>query len=116
MPESVQRIRKSVLSYSFILFIYFFIFGWAGSSLAVASRGDSLVAVYSFLIAVASLVEKLLEHGPSGARASAAVAPGLESTGSVVVVCGPSCSLARGILPDQGLNLCLLCCKQILYS
>ena len=35
-------------------------------------------------------------------------AHGLRSTGSVVVVHGLTCSAARGNLPDQGLNLCLL--------
>ena len=33
---------------------------------------------------------------------------GLQSAGSVVVVHGLTCSAARGNLPDQGLNLCLL--------
>ena len=40
---------------------------------------------------------------------SAVVAPGLSSTGSTVVVHGLSCSTVRGIFPDQGSNLCLLC-------
>ena len=35
-------------------------------------------------------------------------APGLEGTGPVVVAHGPSCSVACGILPHQGLNPCLL--------
>ena len=34
--------------------------------------------------------------------------PGLVSTGSIVVIHGPSCSTACAIFPDQGLNLCLL--------
>ena len=34
--------------------------------------------------------------------------PGLESTGSVLVIHGPSRSTACGIVPDQGSNLCLL--------
>jgi len=65
----------------------------------VASRGNSLVVVCGLLIATASLVELGLE----GARASAAVAPS-----SVIVTRGFSCSMACGILPDQGSNLCLL--------
>ena len=40
-----------------------------------------------------------------------AVAPGLQSTGSVVVGYWLSCSTARGIFPDQGSNPCLLHCK-----
>ena len=41
-------------------------------------------------------------------RASVIAAPGLQSTGSVVVVHGLSCSVACGIVPDQGANPCLL--------
>ena len=33
---------------------------------------------------------------------------GSRRAGSVIVAHGPSCSTARGILPDQGLNLCPL--------
>ena len=40
---------------------------------------------------------------------SVVVVPGLESTGSVVVVLRPCCSAACGIFLDQGSNLCLLC-------
>ena len=36
------------------------------------------------------------------------VAPGLQSADSVVVVHGLSCSTARGIFPDHGLDPCLL--------
>ena len=43
-----------------------------------------------------------------GTRASVVVAWGLESTGSVVVVHGLSCSTACGIFLDQGSNLCPL--------
>ena len=54
--------------------------------------GYSLVAVHGLLMVVASLVA---EHG-------------LWSTGSVVTAIGLSCSLACGISPNQGWNLCLL--------
>ena len=43
-----------------------------------------------------------------GARASGVVAHGLWSTGSVFVAHGLSCSVAHGIFPDQGSNLCPL--------
>ena len=43
-----------------------------------------------------------------GMRASVVVARGLQSTGSVVVVHGLSCSAAGGIFPDQGSNPCPL--------
>ena len=54
--------------------------------------GFSLVVVCGLLIAVASPV----------------VEQGLKGTGSIVVVHGFSCSTACGILPDRGLNPCLL--------
>ena len=56
------------------------------------------------LIAAAYLV---LEQGLSGAWASVAVAPRLQSTGSVLLAHRFSCSLAREIFQDQGSNLCL---------
>ena len=61
------------------------------------------------LIVVASLVA---ERRLSGTRASVGAArgvsrytPGLQSTGSIIVVQGLSCSEACGIFPDQELNL-----------
>ena len=48
-----------------------------------------------------------VERGLQGVWASAAVARGLESTGSAVVAQELSCSTVYGIFPDQGLNLCL---------
>ena len=56
------------------------------------------------LLAVAS---PAAEQGLQGASAATAAAPGLLSTGSVVVARGLSCSEARGIFSDQGLNLCI---------
>ena len=41
-------------------------------------------------------------------QGSRSVAHSFQSTGSTVGVHGLSCSAARGIFPDQGLNLCLL--------
>ena len=69
-----------------------------GFSVVAESRGSSLVAVHRLLIAVASLVA---EHGLWGARASAVSGPGLQSTGSIVVVHRLSCSTARGTFPGQ---------------
>ena len=53
--------------------------------------GFSLAVVHGLLIAAASVAEQ-----------------GLKRTGSIVVAHGFSCSATCGILPDQGLNLCLL--------
>ena len=57
------------------------------------------------LVVVAALVA---EHGLQSVRASVIAAPGLQSTGSIIVVRGLSCSMAYGIFLDQGLNPCLL--------
>ena len=62
-----------------------------GFSLAT-NRAYSPLVVHRLLFEVASLVA---EHG-------------LQSTGSIVVVDGLSCSVARGIFPDQTSNLCAL--------
>ena len=87
------------LFFFFNKFIYLFIFGCVGSSflckgfpLAAASRGHSS----SWCVGL-SLSWPLLLQSTSSRR-----------TGSVVVAHGPSCSAARGIVPDQGSNLCPL--------
>ena len=67
-------------------------------------QGLFFVAVHKSLIMVASLGE----HGLCGDRALATVAPGLQGTGPIVVAHGLSCSVACGILQDQGSNPCLL--------
>ena len=74
-------------------------------------RGLLFVAVHRLLIAVASRCGAWA----LGARASVVVARRLSSCGSqalecssVVVAHGLSCSMACGIFPDQGSNLCPL--------
>ena len=57
------------------------------------------------LVASASLVA---EHGLQGTRALAVAVPGLQSTGSIVVAHGLTCSTPGGIFPEQGSNSCLL--------
>ena len=84
----------------FLLFIYLFIHSWLcwvfasvrGPSPVAASGGHS-----SSRCAGLSLSWPLLLRSTSSRRA-----------GSVVVAHGPSCSAARGILPDQGSNPCPL--------
>ena len=63
------------------------------------SGGSSLVAVLRHLTAAPSLVA---ETGLSGSEASIAVAPGLWSTGAVVMVHGLSFSSACVNLPGPG--------------
>ena len=83
-----------------------------GFSLAVASRGYSLVAMCELLTVVAS---PIAEQGSRAGRLpylqhmdSAVAAPGLQSTGSTVVAHGLSCSTACGIFQNQRSNLCFL--------
>ena len=77
----------------------------AGVSLVGASRGYSLVVVPGLLTAVASLDER---HSLYIAWASVVGVPGLQSTDSVVVVHGLSCSTACGIFPAHRWNPHLL--------
>ena len=92
-------------------FIYLFIWGCAGSSLlcglfsCCSERGllSSCGARTSDCSGFSCCRALAVGHeGFSSFR------PQALSTGSVVVVLGLSCSPARGIFPDQGLNLCLL--------
>ena len=83
---------------------------WAFSS--CGKRGLLFVVVRRLLIAVASLVveHRLQVHGLQQLWhvRSVVVARGLQSTGSVVVTHGLSCSTACGIFPDQDSNPCPL--------
>ena len=89
-----------VLFFFFLKYLFLFIYLWLcwvfvsvrGLSLVVACGGHS-----SSRCADLSLSRPLLLRS-TGSRRS----------GSVVVAHGPSCSAARGIFPDQGLNLCPL--------
>ena len=92
--------RRTFYFILFYLFIYLFIYFWLcwvfisvrGLSLVAASRGHS-----SSRCAGLSLSRPLLLQSTGSRR-----------TGSVVVAHGPSCSVACGILPDQGSNPCPL--------
>ena len=88
------------LLYGVFFFKYLFIYLWLcwvfvsvrGLSLVVASGGHS-----------SSRREGLSLSWPLLLRST-----GSRHTGSVIVAHGPSCSAARGILPDQGSNPCPL--------
>ena len=83
---------------------FFLSFCCAGFSLAVGSGAYSLAVVHGLLTVVVPLVaESASRH-----VGSVAVAPGLWSSGSVLVASGLSCPAARGIFPDEGLNLRIL--------
>ena len=86
--------------FNFYLFIYLFIYLWL-CWMFVSVRGLSLVAASgghsSSRYAGLSLWRPLLLQSTGFRRA-----------GSATVAHGPSCSAARGIFPDQGLNPCPL--------
>ena len=102
--------RKFLMRVLLFFKLYLFIFGCGGS--LVLYRLFSRCGEQGLLFAMALLFQS------TGSRArglqqlqhmgSVVVAPGLQSTGSTVVVHGFSCSTACGIFPDQGLKLCLL--------
>ena len=80
-----------------IIYLFFSVLGLrcrSGFSLVVESGGYSVVVACGPLIVVASLV---VEHGIQVIWASAVVTPRLQSTGSIVVAHGHSCSIACGI-------------------
>ena len=99
MPHK-QLLYNSVGIGNFFFLIYF-IFGYVGSLLPRV--GFSLVAAsggYSSLWCAG--------FSCCGAWALGAWASVVVARGSVVVAHGISCSVACGIFPDQGLNLCPL--------
>ena len=91
--------REAPYHFFFLIFIYLFIYGCVGSSflcegfLLVVASGDHS----SSRCAGLSLSRSLLLQSTGSRRA-----------GSVIVVHGPSCSVACGIFPDQGSNPCPL--------
>ena len=103
-------LKKSLFIYLFLAALVLRCCAWAFSS--CSERGLLFVVVHGLLIAVASFV---VEHGFQARRlqqlwhtASVVVARELQSAGSVVVAHRLSCSMACGILPDQGSNPCPL--------
>ena len=99
-------------------FIYLFIFSCAGSLLlhrlfcSCDEHGLYFIAVCGLLIAVISHVS---DHGYQACRlqqlwhiGSVVADSRLQSTGSVIMAYGLSCSTASGIFLDQGSNLCHL--------
>ena len=92
--EVIYITKDSIYTFTYLFnnFIYLLIF-------AVS------LLLLGLLVAVAPLIAEC------GLLGFSTVALGLQSTGSVAVVRGLSCSVARGIFLDQGSNLCLLHCQ-----
>ena len=90
------------LSFLKIILLFLAVLGFP---LVAESWGSSLAVVCWLLIVVASPV---MEHECQGWWASVVSYPRLSSLGSIAVVHWLGCSMAYGILLDQGLNLCLL--------
>ena len=97
---TVLEVRSLKSLFFFNLFIYLFIYLWLcwvfvsvrGLSLVVASGGHSSSRCAGLLLSRPLLLWS------TGSRCA----------GSVIVAHGPSCSVACGILPDQGSNPCPL--------
>ena len=93
----------------FLNLFYFYFYFWLHWVFALSScreRGPLFIVRASHCGGLSCCRARALGARAPGARASAAVARGLQSAGSAVVAHGPSCSTARGILPDQGSNTC----------
>ena len=88
-PSSSTSFLNLILFYFWLCWVLVSVLGL---SLVVVSGVCSPVAVPRLLIAVVSLVAEY----------------SLQSVGSVVVTHGLSCSVARGLFPDQGLSPCPL--------
>ena len=101
-----MKVRPNVL-----FSIYLCIFGCMGSSLlhmGFLYFGERALLSSCLVWASCCGFSLVAEHGLCGVWASVVAGRGLLSTGSVVVLHRLSCSLARGIFLDQGLDLCLL--------
>ena len=105
--------HRGAHNFFIILFFFLAVLGLhccAGFSLIAVSGGYSPVVVRGRLLAVACLV---VGHRLWGVQASVAAvqrlnsssSSKLQSTGSVVMAHGLSCSAACGIFPDQVLNM-----------
>ena len=107
IPKSnLKYAEKMFLEVSFLLL---WGEGGAGSllgfSLVVASGVCSLAAVHGLLVALAL---PCCEAWVQGRMGFIVAAPRLRSTGSVVAAHELSCSVARGVFPDQGWKPCIL--------
>ena len=97
-----------------VRFVSFFLFSCAGSLLlqgllsSCREQGLLCISVPGFPIAVASLVVELSTRVSHRCGFSGCDSWPLQSTGSVVVLNGLSCSSVCGIFLDQGWNPCPL--------
>ena len=119
LPSWTQLVLTSFCHVLWLCHIFCFLFlaalGLHCCARAFSSCGNwglLFVAVHGLLIVVASLATEhgLQVHGLQQLwhLDSVVVARGLQSTGSVVVAHGLSCSIACGIFPDQGSKPCPL--------
>ena len=117
-PDTQNQDLHFINLFIFILFYYFYFWlRWVfvaacGLCLVAASGGYSSLRCAGFalrwLLLLWSTGSRHAGFSSCGTWASVVVDRGLQSTGSVVVAHGLSCSAACGIFPDQGLNLCPL--------
>ena len=76
--------------------------------MSVAARAACPLVVGCGLLTATAAASPVVELGPEAVRASGPAAHTPRSAHSLAVVHGFRCSEARGILLDQGWNLCLL--------
>ena len=112
-PSLKDRINPSLFLLFIYLFIYLSIYYFCLRWVFVAARGLSPVAVsrgYSLLRCSGFSLQcfSCRRERALGARASVVVACGFQSTGSVAVAHGLSCSAVCGIFLEQGSNPCPL--------
>ena len=115
LEESRARVRvvKSegkLFFFYFYNFVYLFCLCWVFIALRAFLQLWQVGATLQLQrTAVASLGQWGTQASVVAAHmGSAVVTCGLQSTGSIVVVNGLSCSATYGIFQDQGLNLCFL--------
>ena len=113
ITKTLPSLRKSQWIFNYLLIDFLAVLGLrccAGCSAALVSGGQSLVAALGRLVVerphccgVSTLLWSSRSRVCGLGRGSQALEPRLNSCGAP-----SSCFLTCGILPDQGLNLCLL--------
>ena len=87
--------------------IYLFRLHWSSAAARRLRSGGCERGYTSSRCAVLSRLTPAVEHRPQGRRLGVS-APGLQSTGSVVVAHGLNCSVVHGIFLHPGWSLCPL--------
>ena len=110
LPHNVGEGSFIIISCYFFSPMYLFIFDCAGSLLlrGFFSSCDEWEPPSSCCAQASHLQGLVVDHALLGMQASVVAAPGLLSTGTIVMVHRLSCSEPCGVFPEQGLNPYLL--------